>query len=190
MTRTRYKIYNDQQPHFLTMTVVEWIPLFANPEVAATVIESLRFLQKERRMILYAYVVMEHHIHLIASSPELGKRAKEYKSYTARVIIDYLEERKSVSLLGKLHRAKLNHKMKCKYQLWQEGSHPEEICSEKMLIQKIEYIHNNPVRRGYVDEPQHWRYSSARDYEGKEGLIRVCTDWRNNCTSVETESSR
>jgi hypothetical protein len=48
-----------------------------------------------------------------------------------------------------------------------------------MLLQKIEYIHNNPVRRGYVDEPKHWRYSSARNYEGKEGLLDVKTDWRN-----------
>jgi len=48
-----------------------------------------------------------------------------------------------------------------------------------MLLQKIEYIHNNPVRRGYVDEPHDWRYSSARNYEGKEGLLEIRTDWRN-----------
>ncbi len=46
-----------------------------------------------------------------------------------------------------------------------------------MLIQKIEYIHNNPIRRGYVDEPKHWRYSSAGDYEGLKGLLDVETDW-------------
>ena len=65
------------------------------------------------------------------------------------------------------------------YQVWQEGSHPQEIYGEKMLIQKIEYIHNNPVRRGYVDEAGYWRYSSARTYEGMEGLLEVRTDWRN-----------
>ena len=50
------------------------------------------------------------------------------------------------------------------YQLWQEGYHPQLIQSEKMLRQKIEYIHYNPVRRGYVDEPENWVYSSARNY--------------------------
>jgi hypothetical protein len=55
----------------------------------------------------------------------------------------------------------------------------QEIYSEKMLLQKIECIHNNPMRRGYVDEPKHWRYSSARDYEGFKGLIEVKTDWGN-----------
>jgi putative transposase len=179
MTRTRYKIYNQQQPHFLTMTVVEWIPLFTNPEIVSLLLESLRFVQKEREIILYAYVIMEHHLHLIASAPELGKTMKEFKSYTARTIIDYLEEKKLLPLLEELHREKLAHKTKCDYQLWQEGSHPEEIYSEGMLLQKIEYIHNNPVRRGYVDEPKQWRYSSARNYDCMEGLLVVKTDWRN-----------
>jgi len=179
MTRTRYKIYNDQQPHFLTLTVVEWIPLFANPDIATIIFQSLRFVKRERGMILYAYVIMEHHLHLIASAPELAKTMKEFKSFTARTIIDYLEERNSIPLLSKLKKAKLLHKKESDYQLWQEGNHPEEICSEQMLIQKIKYIHNNPVRRGYVEEAKHWRYSSARNYEGMEGVLEVCADWRN-----------
>ena len=179
MSRTRYKIYNEQQPHFLTMTVVEWIPLFTNPEIVSKLLESLRFVQKEREVVLYAYVIMEHHLHLIASAPEIGKTMKEFKSYTARRIIDYLEERKSMRILRELHRKKMPHKTKSEYQLWQEGNHPEEIYNEAMLLQKIEYLHNNPVQRGYVDEPRCWRYSSARNYEGREGLLEVKTDWRN-----------
>ncbi|MEZ4867193.1 MAG: hypothetical protein R3C14_38070 [Caldilineaceae bacterium] len=46
-----------------------------------------------------------------------------------------------------------------------------------MLRQKIEYIHNHPVQRGYVELPTHWRYSSARNYAGQEGLIPVQTTW-------------
>jgi len=63
------------------------------------------------------------------------------------------------------------------YQLWQEGSHPELVQGETMMRQKIEYIHNNPVQRGYVDLPIHWRYSSARNYAGMEGLLPVRTTW-------------
>jgi putative transposase len=179
MGRTRYKIYSDQQPHFFTITIVEWIPLFMNPAIVALVLESLRFVQKERQVILDAYVIMEHHLHLIASGPDPGKTMKEFKSFTARKVIDFLKGHNSVPLLEKLRRAKLRHKKESEYQLWQEGSHPEEIHNEKMLIQKIEYIHNNPVRRGYVDEPKHWRYSSARNYEGEKGLLEIKTDWRN-----------
>jgi putative transposase len=65
------------------MTVVEWMPLFTNPDIVSLVLESLRFVQKEHQVILYAYVIMEHHLHLIASAPELGKTMKEFKSFTA-----------------------------------------------------------------------------------------------------------
>ncbi|NQT53388.1 hypothetical protein HQ576_15120 [bacterium] len=61
--------------------------------------------------------------------------------------------------------------------MWREGSHPQLIQGEPMMRQKVDYIHQNPVRRGYVDDPLHWRYSSARDYAGEVGLIPVCTDW-------------
>ncbi len=60
---------------------------------------------------------------------------------------------------------------------WQEGSHPQLIDGEAMLRQKLEYIHQNPVKRGYVDEAVHWRWSSARSYAGGEGLVEVFTGW-------------
>jgi hypothetical protein len=75
--------------------------------------------------------------------------------------------------LRRLEAAKLSHKTGQRYQLWQEGSHPQMIGSEPMLRQKIDYIHNNPVRRGYVEDPAYWRYSSYRDYQGEPGLLPV-----------------
>ena len=58
-------------------------------------------------------------------------------------------------------------------ELWQEGSHPQQIQSDEIMVQKLEYIHANPIRRGYVDDAIHWRYSSARDYAGRAGLLRI-----------------
>jgi len=115
MTRTRYKIYNKEQPHFLTMTVVEWMPMFTNPEIVSLLFESLHFVQKERSVTLYAYVIMENHLHLIASAPDLGKTMKEFKSFTARAIIDYLKGRNAIQVLKKLERAKLSHKKESDY---------------------------------------------------------------------------
>jgi len=69
------------------------------------------------------------------------------------------------------------HKGDRVYQFWQEGVHPELVQGEYMMRQKIEYIHQNPVKRGYVDEAVHWRYSSARDYAGLSSLLEVCTAW-------------
>lgn len=177
MARSRYKVLLDNEPHFLTCTIVNWLPLFADPAIVQIVLDSLRFLQREDRATIYAYVIMENHLHLIASSNNLGKEMGDFKSYTAREIVDYLKERKSYRLLKELKIHKLSHKRDREHQVWQEGSHPELIYSDAMMRQKIEYIHYNPVRRGYVDDPVHWRYSSARNYAEIEAVLEITTEW-------------
>ncbi len=102
---------------------------------------------------------------------------RHFKSFTARQIIDLLEQRGVQVLLQQLRALKLRHKKESTYQVWQEGSHPQQIRDDEMMLQKIEYIHNNPVVRGYVDDPLDWRHSSARNYAGRSGLIEVVKDW-------------
>ena len=80
-------------------------------------------------------------------------------------------------ILEQLAFYKKAHKTDRAYQFWQEDVHPQFIQNEEMMRQKIEYIHRNPVERGYVDNPEHWRYSSARNYQGMDGLIDVCKQW-------------
>ena len=177
MGRSRYKITEDGAPHFLTCTTIRWIPIFTRVETVEIVLRSLRFLQTEERLLIFGYVVLENHLHLIASGRELGKAIGSFKSYTARRIIDLLDEKKVRPLLQQLAFHKARHKADRNYQLWQEGSHPQRIHSRDMMRQKLEYIHQNPVKRGYVDEAVHWRCSSARNYAGMEGLLDVVTDW-------------
>ena len=177
MTRTRYRIFEDEYPYFMTDTLVAWLSVFAYPDFVRIVLDSWRFLQRERGVQILGYVVLENHLHWIAVGTDLSKQVGHFKSYTARSIIDGLNERGFLAMLEQLHYFKLRHKSDQKYQLWQEGSHPKQIQTEAMLTQKLEYIHANPVRRGYVDGPVHWRYSSARDYAGLEGLIEVERDW-------------
>ncbi len=76
-------------------------------------------------------------------------------------------------LLSRLKRAKITHKSGSKHQVWQEGAHPKQIFDRKIMSQKIDYIYFNPVKRGYVDRPEHWRYSSTRTYLGQSGLIPI-----------------
>ena len=122
-------------------------------------------------------MILENHLHLVASSQELQKDIRNFKSYTARRIVDLLKKTGSETLLTQLKGEKLQHKTASEYQVWQEGSHPKQIRDSEMMAQKLDYIHYNPVKRGYVDDPVHWRYSSARNYAGEEGLIEVITDW-------------
>jgi putative transposase len=178
MTRTRYRIFEDGYPYFVTCTIVGWLPVFTRPEAVQIVFDSWNFLKTDRDFQLYGYVVLENHLHFIASGPELANAIKSFKMFTARHIVDLLEAHKAKVLLRQLRMHKLPHKSKSEYQVWQEGSKPKQIANDEMMLQKLEYIHNNPVNRGYVDEAEHWRYSSARDYAGRPGLIAVITDWR------------
>jgi REP element-mobilizing transposase RayT len=177
MTRTRYKICEQRQPHFLTGTIVGWLPILGRPEAAQIVLDSWRFLQDHKRLEIFGYVIMENHVHLIASAEDLGKEIGDFKSFTARKIIDLLQSRGDRGTLGQLELFRARHKVDREYQFWQEGSQPKVILGDEMMLQKLEYIHNNPLRRGYVDDPTHWRYSSARNYAGLAGLIPVTTDW-------------
>jgi REP element-mobilizing transposase RayT len=162
----------------MTCTIVGWMPVFSRKETTDIIFDSWRYLQRERGFRLLGYVILENHLHVIASAPELADVMQRFKSFTARRIIDYLESQSAHTLLEQLHYFKLRHKTESEHQLWQEGNHPQQIHDDAMMWQKLEYAHNNPVRRGYVDDPLHWRYSSARNYAGQQGLIEVCTDWR------------
>jgi REP element-mobilizing transposase RayT len=177
MPRSRYRIFDTEYPHFLTSTIVGWLPVFSLPEAVAIVFDSWRFLQRERGLEIYGYVILENHLHLIAAAPDLNNAIKSFKMYTARRILDLLEARGVTIFLGQLRALKLAHKSESEYQLWQDGSHPEQINGQPMMEQKLEYVHMNPVKRGYVDQPEHWRYSSARDYLGQPGIIEVVTEW-------------
>ena len=89
MGRSRFTVINES-PHFLTCTVVNWIPLFSDPYIAKLLLDSLSFLQNQQRLKLFAYVIMENHLHLLASAAELSKEIGNFKSFTARQIVDYL----------------------------------------------------------------------------------------------------
>ncbi len=177
MTRSRYKFGDKHYPHFMTSTIVAWLPVFSYPEHVEVILGSWRFLQENRGITILVWVLMENHLHWIASGPELSRRVGEFKSFTALSIIKSMKASGKKTLLQELEYYKLKHKVDQIHQLWQEGSHPQCIESVEVMWQKIEYIHNNPLRRGYVDDPLHWRYSSARSYAGQKGLIDVATDW-------------
>jgi len=177
VTRSRYKVCEAGHSHFLTCTVVGWLPVFTRPETVQIVLDSWRFLQEHGRLVIYGYVILENHLHWIGSSENLPGEIAHFKSYTARQIIDLFELKKVQTLLQQLRKLKAKHKTDRPHQLWQEGSHPQLIQSDQMMRQKLEYMHNNPVERGYVDDPTHWRYSSARNYAGQPGLLSVTTEW-------------
>ncbi|MNE53013.1 hypothetical protein D3C80_1477130 [compost metagenome] len=177
MGRSRYTITDQNKPHFLTCTVLEWLPVFTRPDAVQIVLDCWRYQQEHQGLDLYGYVVLENHLHFVAQAPELGKCISSFKSFTATQLIELLQAKNATRLLERLRFAKRAHKTDRVHQFWQEGTHAELVFSEAMLREKLDYMHRNPVKRGYVDEPEHWRYSSARDYAGKPGLLEVFRGW-------------
>jgi len=177
MGRSRYKICEPTHPHFITCTILNWLPIFTRKESTQIIIDSLKHLQKEENLKLYAYVILENHLHLIAQSDDIGKSMRHFKSFTAKALLKLLQKENAHTLLKQFQFYKKAHKADKTYQLWQEGYQPKLMQTDAMMINKIKYIHENPVKRGYVDSAIHWRYSSARDYEGIVGLIEVEKFW-------------
>ena len=173
MGRNRYVITEPDKPHFLTCTVMEWMPVFTRPQTVQILLDSWIHLRKREGMKIHGYVVLENHLHLAAHAPRLDKCVSSFKSYTARRILDYLQQCGAERLLARLRFAKRAHKVDRTYQFWQEGVHAELIFSEARMREKLAYIHENPVKRGYVDRAEQWRYSRARNYAGQDGLIEI-----------------
>jgi len=82
-------------------------------------------------------------------------------------------EENKLWLLKQFEFFRSSHKVNSQHQIWREGFHSKATISEAMLRQKLDYIHYNPVRLGLVDNPEDWRYSSARNSSGQDGMTEI-----------------
>jgi putative transposase len=169
--RSRYITRESGVPYFITCTVVNWIPIFTRKPYFDILIDSLQFCRHRKSLKLYAYVILDNHLHLVVAGDRLTDIIRDFKSYTAKLLIARLERDQKTWVLNQFQYHKQPTKTKSAYQVWQEGFHPQQIVSEEMLQQKIDYLHHNPVRIGVVERPEDWMYSSARDYVGRRGII-------------------
>ena len=172
--RSRYKIYNEDGIFFVTSTIIEWLPVFTNEKYYGIMVETVKHYQQNGNLTVYAYVFMDNHFHMIISDTDISMVMQSLKKYTAKEIIRNLTLDSNETVLRRFRECKPAYKTTSKHQVWQESFHPQEIISCEMLKQKIEYIHNNPVRRQYVARPEEWKYSSAVDYlTEKKGLLEI-----------------
>ena len=173
-----YKIRDQTLPHFITFTVVDWIDVFTRQTYRDIVIESLDYCIKNKGMILFGYVIMGNHIHMIIQSQEaqLSDLIRDFKKFTAKSILEKIQNSPESRREWMLERFKLateSHSRNKNYQLWQYGNHPEEVYSNKFMWTKLEYIHLNPVRAGIVEKASHYVYSSASNYVSDSGLLKI-----------------
>ncbi len=175
--RSRYLVHEPDRAHFITCTVIAWLPLFTTAACCDLLVASLQHCRAQKGLRIHAWVILDNHFHAILAAPDLSATLRDLKSFTARQLLVQVEKEGREWLLNGLRYYRALHKTS-EYQLWQEGSHPQAICDDAMMLQKLEYLHHNPVKRGWVSAPEHWRYSSAHEWM-KGGLaLFQCDDWR------------
>ena len=176
-----YKIRNQSAIHFLTFAVVEWIDVFTRKEYRDIVLDSLRHCQENRGLWLHCWCIMSNHLHLIMSAKnhDLSDVLRDFKKFTSRKLVNAIEANMAESRRNWMLKIFRQHGEKnsrnTDYQFWRQDNRPQELYSAKFIFQKMNYIHNNPVVAGIVERPEHYLYSSAKDYffGQKCGLLDV-----------------
>ncbi|MCB0633423.1 MAG: transposase [Saprospiraceae bacterium] len=177
--RTGYNIVDQYGLYFVTFTIVGWVDVFSRKECKQIIIDALRYCIANKGLVVHAYVIMESHIHLILSATEesqgLSAIIRDFKKHTSKEILKWVrqggrESRKEWMLIVFKYHAKYN-KRNAEYQVWQQDNRPKELYYPRFIMQKIGYIHRNPVVAGIVDEVGAYLHSSARNYQGRADYL-------------------
>lgn len=158
---------NTDRPFFITLTVVGWIDVFMRNDYCEEIINNLTYCRKHKDLKVYAYCIMSSHIHMIVSSDDNNLPAiiRDFKSYTAKRIIEMVtnnpsESRKEWLLHLFKYFAKF-HNQNSEYQFWQKTNYAIELYTPAVFDQKVDYIHRNPVESMCVNDESSYVYSSA-----------------------------
>jgi REP element-mobilizing transposase RayT len=177
---SKYKFHNPDGIYFITFAVVRWVDVFTRDNYREIILDSLKFCQKEKGLRLHAYVIMTNHLHLIISRQGdylLENIMRDFKKFTSSQLIKAIKEnpyesRKEwmIEIFEVEGRRNPNNKF---FQFWQQDNHPIELTSNKMMGQKLDYLHNNPVKQSFVNRPEGFPWSSMANYIGEKGMIDV-----------------
>ena len=176
---TKYKATEIDKAYFMTITTVGWIDVFTRLNQKYVIIHSLKHCQKEKGLTIFAYCLMHNHLHLFCRADgafTLSEIMRDFKKYTSKKIVQTLNEEpesRKEWMLDYFRKSCDHLKRKQTYKVWQNGYHAEEVYSNKWIKEKINYIHLNPVVEKLVSEPEHYWFSSARNYAGLDSDLDV-----------------
>jgi putative transposase len=155
-------IYPKDHADFITITCLEWKHILADDLFKDIVLESLRFLVRENRIYVFAFVIMSNHMHLIWQMLGDHKREdvqRDFLRYTSQQILKHLRNMQSPLLEQLIVSARDR-----KHQVWERNALSIPVYSDSVLTQKLDYIHYNPVKAGLCNYPTDYKYSSATFY--------------------------
>ena len=174
-----YFIRDQNKIYFLTLTVVDWLDVFTRKEYKIIIAESLNYCIKNKGMIIYAYVIMSNHLHIITKAEEgyrLSDILRDFKKHTSKQIVlkmlEIDESRRDWMLSKFSFHARRTRRAK-NYKLWRDDNHA--ICLEQRdwYLTRLNYVHQNPVKQMIVERGEDYLFSSAMDYAGKKGLVQI-----------------
>lgn len=175
-----YQVSDQNSVYFLTLTIVDWIDVFTRKEYKLEVVESLNFCVERKGLEISAWCLMSNHLHLLCRSKEafrLSDTIQDFKKFTARKILGSMVkesiESRAAWILKTFKEKGANQSRITNYKFWMDGLHAVAVDSNHFFEQKLQYIHQNPVESMIVDEPEDYLFSSARDYAGRKGLVKV-----------------
>lgn len=176
---TKYKATMPDKAYFITITCVNWVDIFTRLNHRNTIINSLKYCQKNKGLEIFAYCIMPSHVHLICSADSgkiLSDIMRDFKKHTSKELIDNITnepESRREWVLDLFAKASEHLKREQKYKVWQDGYHAEIIETPKFMYQKLNYIHNNPVVDKIVEKPEDYLFSSARNYADLDNELDV-----------------
>ncbi len=170
---------SEEGVYYLTLTVIDWVDVFTRPVYKHIIIDSLKYCQQQKGLEIFAWCLMTNHLHMIAKAKEkfhLSDILRDFKKYVNKAILiaiqDEPESRRKWMLNRFEYAGRYDKKIKY-FKFWKEGNEAKEIYSSEFFDQKLDYIHNNPVKAEIVEEAHEYLYSSAKNYSGKKGLLEV-----------------
>lgn len=179
MSGDRYIIYDQHEPYFVTLTVIEWIDVFTRKDYKLLITNSLNYCITEKGLEVFAWVLMSNHLHMVLRAKEgfvLSHILRDFKKYTSKQIVSLIHEvgesRKDWLLDKFSFEARRSGRAKY-HKVWQDGNHAVCLVNSEMIRQRINYIHQNPVRQMIVINPEDYLFSSAVDYSDRKGLVCI-----------------
>jgi len=162
--RDKFQLSRDSQALFITAVAKDRLPVFQSEAIKLVTCQALDEARRSGDFLIFAYVIMPDHLHLLTDCPNTSAEVLRYvKGLTGRRVIDYLKQHGYESSLAKLRHAQW--KRKHAHSLWQQEKNVLSIFSEAMFMQKVNYIHLNPVRADLVERAIDYRWSSARIWQ-------------------------
>jgi putative transposase len=154
-------IYSKEHPEFITVTCLDWQPLLEEDRYKKIITDSLDFLTKQQRILVYAFVIMSNHFHLIWQMLGDHKRddvQRDFLKFTGQQILKNLRNENSAMLQEVIVDAKDR-----KRQVWERNSLGIPLWSDKVFDEKLEYTHYNPVKAGLCKYPEEYKYVMNED---------------------------